>query len=306
MEGGFPLMPLCLKENQEIDYEGIRSNIEGLEEKGVPGFIMFGCMGQMNAPSEEEFNKVCDVAVEASKNKKIACVVSSTATSTKEAIRRAKYAEEAGADGSMLALPYAFPVVEKWAVEFYQMVAEALKGEMAIMLYNFPPLTGFDVTPALWKEHLLKIEIIRAVKDSNNELAHRAQLLFTIADKVNVFGGSEYSFWHDSLLGAKGSTGQFTWVAPRLMVRFHEECRKGNHKSPWVLKVYKALLHARTGLFQPGAPLASYEATVVNHLAEIGGFKGGPPRKPYGRFPEEALKVLEEVVRPLMEMEKEL
>ena len=306
MEGGFPLMPLCLKENQEIDYEGIRSNIEGLEEKGVPGFIMFGCMGQMNAPSEEEFNKVCDVAVEASKNKKIACVVSSTSTSTKESIRRAKYAEEAGADGSMLALPYAFPVVEKWAVEFYQMVAEALTGEMSIMLYNFPPLNGFDVTPALWKEHLLKIESIRAVKDSNSHQGHRAELLFTIADKVNVFAGSEYGFWHDSLLGGKRSAGQFTWVAPRLMVRFHQECMKGNHKSPWVLGVYKALLNARKGFFHPSAPLASYEATVVNHLAEMGGFKGGPPRKPYGRFPEEALKVLEELVRPLMEMEKEL
>ncbi len=299
-------MPLCLKENQEIDYEGIRSNIEGLEDKGIPGFIMFGCMGQMNAPSEEEFNKVCDVAVEASKNKKISCVVSSTSTSTKESIRRAKYAEEAGADGSMLAIPYAFHVIEKWAVEFYQTVAEALTGEMAIMLYNFPPLNGFDVTPTIWKEHLLKIEGLKAVKDSNLHLGHRAELLLTIADKVNVFTGSEWCFWHDSMLGAKGSAGQFTWVAPRLMVRFHEECSKGNHKSPWVMGVYKALLNARKGFFQPGAPLNLYETTMVNQLAEIGGFKGGPPRKPYGRLPEEALKGLEEAVRPLMEMEKEL
>ena len=33
IEGVFALMPLCLKDNQEIDYEGIRSNIEWLDEK---------------------------------------------------------------------------------------------------------------------------------------------------------------------------------------------------------------------------------------------------------------------------------
>ena len=101
IQGLLPLMPLCLKEDQEVDYDAIRSNIELLEEKGAHGFVQFGCMGQMNAPSEEEFNKVCDVAVDAAKGKKLAAIVSSTSTNTREAVRRATYAENAGADGSM-------------------------------------------------------------------------------------------------------------------------------------------------------------------------------------------------------------
>ena len=46
IEGIFPLIPLCLKENQEIDYEAIKSDIEALEDRGVQGFIQFGYMGQ--------------------------------------------------------------------------------------------------------------------------------------------------------------------------------------------------------------------------------------------------------------------
>ena len=76
IEGIFPLIPLCLKENQEIDYEGIKSDIEALEDKGVQGFIQFGYMGQMNAPSEEEFNKVCDLAVNTAQGKKRASIMS--------------------------------------------------------------------------------------------------------------------------------------------------------------------------------------------------------------------------------------
>ncbi len=308
LEGVFPITPLCLKENQEIDYEGIRWNIEWLEEKGIHGFIQLGCMGQHNAPSEEEFDKICDVCVDVSKDKKIACVVSSTATSTKEVIRRAKYAEDAGADGSMLALPYAFPVIDEWAVEFYQMVDDALEGKMAIMLYDFPPLTGFSISTYLWKEHLLNIKSIKAVKESNYNLHTHDSLVFTIADKVNVFPGSELPFYHDSLLGAKGMIGVLALVAPKVMLRFYEECKKGNQKSSWTLKAFKAIMDGDLshGIHPGMVPMASYEHGYCNALAEIGGAKAGPPRKPYGRLPIEIRKRVEKALYPLMEMEREM
>lgn len=307
IEGIFPLMPLCLKENQEIDYDAIVWNIEWLEEKGIPGFIQFGCMGQMNAPSEEEFNKVCDVAVNAAKGKKITAVISSTSTSTKEAIRRAKYAEDAGADGSMLALPYALPVTAEWAVEFYKSVDEALKGELSIILYNMPPLTGFNVTPALWEEHLLNIKTIRAVKDSNLTIIHNDENLITIADKVNWYSCCEAPFWHDSMLGANGIIGMLSWVAPRVMLKWYEECRKGNQMDSWVLNVWKIATTVFGAWTRPNMPpQAQYDHGYLNALAEIGGAKAGPPRKPYGRLPRAARQTLEEMVKPLVEMEKKL
>ena len=307
IEGLFPLMPLCLKEDQKIDYDAIVWNIEWLEERGVPGFIQFGCMGQMNAVSEAEFNKVCDVVVSAAKGKKIAAVVSSTATSTQEVIRRAKYAEDAGADGSMLALPYAFPVTTEWAVEFFQTVDEALKGEMAIILYNIPPTVGFNVSPALWKEHLLKLKSIKAVKDSNFALPHHDEVLITIVDEVNVFSCTDTFFWHDSMLGANGIIGLLAWVAPRVVLKYYHECMKGNQADPWTLRVYKAMVKAFGIVLEtPAAPMASYEHGYLNALVEIGGAKGGPPRKPYGPLPREAREALEEGVQPLLDMEREL
>ncbi len=307
LEGVFALTPLCLKENQEIDYEGLRSNIELLEEKGVHGFIQFGCMGQMNAPSEEEFDKVCDLCVDVSKKKKIACVVSSTSTSTQESVRRARYAENAGADGSMLALPYAFPVTTEWAIEFYQTVDKSLKGELAILVYNYPPLNEFNITPAMWKDNLLKIPSLKALKESNPAVSHQDQILFTIADKVNFFSPSDPKFWHVSQLGAKGLIGILAWTCPRVTVKWYEECRKGHHMDPWTFDVYKAMVKAFQVILSPGMPpMASYEHGYLNALAEIGGGKAGPPRKPYGPLPPAAREKLEEGVRPLVEMEKAL
>jgi 4-hydroxy-tetrahydrodipicolinate synthase len=306
LEGVFSLTPLVVKENQEIDYDGIRSNIELLEEKGIHGFIQFGCMGQMSSVSEEEFNKVCDVAVNAAKRKKIAAVISSTETSTRAVIRRIKYAEDVGADGSMLAVPYAFPLTEELAVEFYQTVNDAIKGDIAIMVYNYPPLTEFNISPAMWKKHLLNMKNIKAIKESNGSTTHRYGVERAIADKINIFSSEGY-FWHDTMLGSKGVIGIQAWVAPKVIIRCFEECRKGNQQDPWVRKVYYTVADvAAFMLSSEMPPMGSYEHGYLNALVEIGGGKAGPPRKPYARLPEAARRKLEEAVRPLVQMEKEL
>lgn len=304
LEGILALTPLCLKENQDIDYEALKACIEFLEEKGIHGFIQFGCMGQMNAPSEEEFNKVCDVCVDTSI--KSVCVVSSTAPSTKEAIRRAKYAEDAGADGSMLALPYAFPVIDEMAVEHYKMVDEALKGDLAIMVYNYPPLTEFNITSTLWEKELFKLKSIRALKESNFSLDHRDAILFTIADNINVFSGIESLFWHDSILGAKGTIGILTWVAPKLMLKYYEECRNGNQLKPWTVEIHKNLVKTFSAMIDLGVPLISYEGAILNALVEISGNRAGPPRKPYKPLPEKDREKLEQAVKPLQELEESI
>ena len=302
LEGILALMPLCLKGNQEIDYEAIQGCIEFLEEKGIHGFVQFGCMGQMYAASEEEFRKVCDVCVDASK--KTACVVSSTAPSTKEAIRRAKYVEDTGADGTMLALPYVFPVREEMAVKHYKLVDGALAGDLAIMVYNYPTLTEFNITPALWQKELLKIKSIRALKEANHSIDHRGEILFTIADEINVFSGIESLFWPDSLLGAKGTIGILTWVAPKLIMKFYEECSNGNQLETKNVAIHKKLLEAYSAMINLGLPLASYEGAILNAIVEIGGNKAGPPREPYGPLPEKARRKLEQAMKPLQEMEE--
>ena len=291
LEDVLALMPLALKNNQEIDYEAIRNGIKFLEENGVNGFIQFGCMGQMHAVSENEFNKITDVCVETAD--KAVVVISSTAPNTGEAIRRAKYAENAGADGSMLALPYAFTPTAEQAVEHYKMVDEAIDGDMAILVYNYPPLTGFNITSSMWENELFKIESLKAIKESNFSIEHRDDILYAISDQVNVFSGIESLFWHDSLLGGKGTIGILTWVAPKLLVKFVDECRRGNHLKPWTVEVNKNLVKAFSGMLSLGVPLISYEGAILNALVEIGGNKAGPPKMPYTPLPVDAQKRLE-------------
>jgi len=310
LQGVFPLMPLPIKANEEIDYDALEWNIDWLEQKGIHGFIALGCMGAFNAVSEAEFAKVCDVCVNAAKGKKIACVVSSTQLNTREVVRRVQYAEQAGADGSMAALPFAWEILKEEAMDFLQTLNSAVKGEMALMLYNTVALQrGFSVSAEMWEKSLLKLENIKAVKDSDMRIHNHDMTILTIADKVNWLSCGDSFFWHDSMCGGKGIVGQLTWVAPKTLVKFYNECMKKNFFDPWVLEVQKALIvgFGAISLAQNGMPpMSPYEHAYLNALAEIGGAKAGNPRKPYSPLPKDVGENLEKAVQPLLELEKRM
>ena len=288
LEGLFPLVPLSLSD-EELDLDGVTESIRLIGAGGAPGCIVFGSMGQMTNVDQREFDAVCDTAIEAAREAGIAIVVGSTAAYQREAIRRARYAEQAGADGSMLAAPYALPVTPAWAMDFFTEVAESLDGDMALMLYNYGPLNGVNITPRMW-ESLLDIENIKAIKESNTALPHFDEILLTIGDRVNVFSGNDPAFFHASTLGAAGATGIFSWVSLSVGTRFVDECRKGNHDDPWVREAFAALQHLSATIRRPDMPsMLSHEHGYLNALAELGGARTGAPRKPYRPIPASAV-----------------
>lgn len=306
LEGLFPLVPLSLDENEHIDLDGVRRSIAILGDAGVPGCIVFGSMGQMTNVNEREFNVVCEAAVEAGHESGLAVIVGSTAAYQREAIRRARFAEKSGADGSMLAAPFALPVTPEWAMDFFHEVAESLDGDMALMLYNYSPLNALNITAEMW-DRLLEVPNIKAIKESNLALPHVDQVLLTIADRVNVFSGNDPGFFHASSLGAVGATGIFSWAGLRVGNRFVEECRRQNHRDPWVREAFEALQHLSAAIRKPGMPLMlSHEHGYLNAIASLAGAVTGAPRKPYRPIPDEAVSALEAAAALLRKLEGDL
>jgi len=306
LEGLLPLIPLSLDAAEQIDLDGVRHSIGLVAASGAPGCIVFGSMGQMTNVSPAEFDAVCETAVAAGHEGGLAVVVGSTATYQQEAVRRARYAEACGADGSMLAAPYALPVTPEWAMSFFVEVAESLDGDMALMLYNYSPLNGVNISVDMW-ERLLEAPNIKAIKESNTALPHFDQVLLTIGDRVNVFTGNDPAFFHGSRLGAVGATGIFCWAGMRTATRFIEECRKGNHADPWVRRAYEALQQLSASIRRPDMPpMLSYEYAYLKTIAELGGTRPGMPRKPYGPLPDDAAVRVQAAALALVEMEAEL
>lgn len=269
LKGVFPLMPLVLKKNQELDLEGLRSNIRAYEEAGVQGYISFGCMGEFYALNFDEFKMVVDAARD--ETKKIACVFGTTFHNTKECIERTKYAENAGVDGVMVGLPYLIPCTEEAAFSHFQAVNEAAN-DVQIMLYNNPFSFRFNISAEFW-DRLMELDRVKAVKESSFDVLHRSRVVSRISARINVFSGGEFWLLGDSLLGANGIVSMAGPGVPKAVMQLFDACMKRDLK--------RALpYHAKfANLFRNLT--SENEVAWLKACAEFGGLVAGPPRAPY-------------------------
>jgi 4-hydroxy-tetrahydrodipicolinate synthase len=287
LKGVFPLMPLVLTPNYELDLEGLKSNIIGYEDVGFDGYVAFGCMGEFFAPSFDEWKKIVDTAIEATN--KIACVFGTTYHNTDECIRRTKYAEDAGADGVMIGAPYLIPTTFEVALDHFRRVNNAVD-EIQIMVYNNPNSFRFNMTTQFWDE-LMKLDRIKAVKESNGNVVHRTRVVSHISKRINVFPGGENWLLGDSLLGSNGIVSVVGPGAPKATLAFFDACLKRDLQRaiPFHVK-FTEIYRDQT---------AENEVGWFKACAELGGFKAGPPRPPYstleGRIRKELALDLDEL-----------
>ncbi len=290
LQGVFPLMPFVLNDSQEIDLDGLKSNIAGYEAAGFDGYVAFGCMGEFYAASFDEWKHVVDVAVGATS--KMACVFGSTFHNTDECIKRSKYAEDAGADGVMLGLPYLIPTSFDAALDHYRRVNDAVD-DVQIMAYNNPSSFRFNMTPEFWDE-LMKLDRIKALKESNGDVVHRTRVVSRIANRINVFPGGENWLLGDSLLGAKGMVSVVGPGTPGATLAFFEACKRRDIEAaiPFHVKF--------TELYKDMT--SENEVAWFKACTELGGFKAGPPRAPYAPLNDTIRSDLAQRLKELNEM----
>jgi len=283
-------MPFVVKNNQELDLDGLKSNIKAYEDAGFQGYIAFGCMGEFYAPSDEEFKKVVDTAVDATQ--KIACVFGTTFHNTAECIRRTKYVEDAGGDGVMIGPPYLIPCTFEAAYEHYRQINDAAD-DIQIVVYNNPGSFRFNMTPEFW-DKLMELDRIKAVKESNGEVVHRTRVVSHISKCINVFSGGENWLLADTLVGANSIVSVVGPGTPKGTLAFFSACmnRDIERAVPFHVKF--------TELFRNIT--ADNEVAWLKACAELGGFKAGPPRAPYASLDPEIRKSLAAELRELTDM----
>lgn len=285
-------MPFVVKSNQELDLDGLKTNIQSYEEAGFDGYVAFGCMGEFYAPSEDEFREIVDTAVDTTK--RIACVFGTTFHNTENCIQRAKYVANAGGDGVMIGLPYLIPCSADDAYEHFRLVNDALD-DLQIMAYNNPSSFKFNITPELW-DKLMGLDRIVGLKESNGEAVHRTRVINRISKRINVFSGGENWLFADALTGANSLVSVVGPGAPEAALTFYNASMRGDVRRalPYHLKF--------TELYRDIT--AENEVAWLKACAELGGLKAGPPRSPYSPLSSSIRNRLANELSELREMAK--
>jgi 4-hydroxy-tetrahydrodipicolinate synthase len=166
----------------EIDRFG--ELLEWMVEQGMHGVAVAGTTGEWFSLSLRER---CDLfaAATARVRGRITVLAGCSAFTPGESIAYAAAARDCGADGILLTPPpYVVPNGRE-VVAYFRAVSDRVP--IPICVYNWPRGTGVDLSPALLAE-LAEIENVVAIKNSTGDQGAILQTLFSLRDRVRIFG----------------------------------------------------------------------------------------------------------------------
>ena len=214
--GGVSYMAVTpFKDNGDVDYDGYRRNIRWMVDQ-IKGFgqctiTPCGSNGEFPHLSHEEHKKVIQICVE-EVNGAVPVICGTGRSSTHETIELSKFAQEIGADGIQVILPYYFVPMEEGMYEHYKQLAEAV--DLGIVIYNNPAFSKSWITPPLMKKMLTDFGgQIAGIKENTPHL-----MLFNGMAKMlraNQFDVSLYSGF-----GEQWFAYQYPWGADGLATPF--------------------------------------------------------------------------------------
>lgn len=270
LEGSFPVLVTPMDETAEIDWQGLRDNIEHFIVEGATGIVVNGSTGEFVSLTKEERYKVVEVAVEQVAGR-IALLVGTAAETTADAITFTKQAEEAGADASLLINSYYAHPKDHEIYEHFKAVAASVR--FPIMIYNNPSTSGVDIGTETILQVARDVDNITHIKESSGDISKVRDVTRQGKGFLKTFCGADDLALESLLVGATGWISVSGNVAPRLVTDLYNAVKANDMEKAWEL--YDRVL-----------PLCNFiEGTgkfvqIVKRAMDLQGLAGGPSRRP--------------------------
>lgn len=285
-EGVIPAIvtPFLRNSTLDVDYEGLRSNIEFLIENGVHGIVPCGSTGESATLSFEEHEKVIEVAIEVAGGK-VPVIAGTGSNNTAEAIRLTRAAKDMGADAALVISPYYNKPNRSGLVKHYTALADL---DIPIIMYNVPGRTGQNLPPDLVAE-LARHPGIVGIKEASGDIGQISRIIEeTLDEDFIVISGDDNITLPILALGGAGVISVAANVEPARMVAMFDAFCEGDMEE--ALDMHYALSPLFRAMFIDTNPIP------VKKAMELRGLAGGPPRLPLDELDAEKTKKLAEVL----------
>ncbi|PEL51622.1 4-hydroxy-tetrahydrodipicolinate synthase [Bacillus toyonensis] len=270
IKGAFPVLIAPMDEFQEIDWKGVKQNVNYFIEQKVAGIIINGSTGEFVSLSKEErFNMVETVLKEV--DGRIPVIVGTAAETTKETIEYTKHAEAHGADCALIINSYYCKPKEEEIYFHFKESSHAVN--IPIMLYNNPFTSGVDMSTELMLRIGKECENVTHIKESSGDIRKARDLVRQGEGAFQVFCGSEDLVMESYLVGASGWVSVAGNIVPGLVTKMYEHFQNSELEKAW--EINDAILPLCEFLEGSGKYVQ-----IVKRSMELHGQVGGPSRYP--------------------------
>lgn len=220
-------IPTLFDERGRLDEDANVRHVEWLIAHGVHGLFALGTTGEFTSLSRDERRAMAELVVREARGR-VPVLVGCGAPGTEEAVAYAEHAEEIGAAGVAVVLPYYWVPSDRSIYEHYRLIAIGTR--LPIYIYNFPALTGRNIPPRLVRRLAEDHANIAGIKDTIDSIAHIQELIATVRPArpdFIVLCGMDYHLLNTLLLGGDGSVPGTANFAPDPLVNIYRSATEG-------------------------------------------------------------------------------
>ena len=222
------ITPMNNDDEQTVNHEALRQQVERLLAGGVHGMFPLGTNGEAYALSFKEKEEILATVIDQVKGR-VPVYAGTGCITTAETIRMSKRAEEMGADALSIITPSFALASQKELYDHY--VAVAKQVNIPIILYNIPPRTGNKLLPETVQALCRDVDVIVGAKDSSGDIENlKAYIRLTreLDKDVAILAGNDGAILTCLKEGGAGRAGRDRHPAADLQVRqpqhHHQDC----------------------------------------------------------------------------------
>ena len=208
-------LPIAWTEADTFDEKTYREDVARCCEAGVPGVYTGGTTGEFYALELDEFRAVTDATIAECHDAGTPAMIGCTSTFTSGVVRRARHAQERGADAIQVALPFWLEVPDDEVVPFFASVSAAVPG-MPITIYETLRAKK-AISLELHREIHEAVPAVIGVKANEGTLGRTPEGCAEISKLYHVFVGED-AIAEFGPHGAVGTCSSLVYQNPRIVL----------------------------------------------------------------------------------------
>jgi dihydrodipicolinate synthase/N-acetylneuraminate lyase len=264
-----------------IDVDRLHKGVDRMiKDGGADVIATTGSFGETSNLLPSELATLARATVE-TVAKRVPVIIGCATLNTRLAVQQIRIAEEAGADGVIVGVPFYFPSTVDNAVQFYRDIAERFP-KLGIMIYHNPVLHNVTLPVEAFKA-LSQIPNLIGMKDSHHTPSQFMELIDIVGDRISVFVNHSQYFSY-APIGASGFWAIDVWMGPEPMVFLKNAVARGDMKAARQATVDSSFNRAGSSV-----NLAWRENAHKIACRFAGYVDPGPLRPPFTHIPEDVV-----------------
>ena len=277
-----------MKDNLDIDYDGMQKHIHFLMGKGITVanrcvLVVGGSTGECGAMTIAERKRLIKVAVEVA-GKELPIIAGCNHSNYLDVIDLMQSAEKDGAAGVMALSPYYYVPTDDAVLRFYKEISKHTS--LGILLYNNTEVTHKDI-PAEIMAELAEDSKVVGIKECTPNFTKMERVVRVAGDKMTVINGhGEFLEPFAAVAGTEGFISSTSNFAPEIALAIYKARSTGDYTGAKKLRdrltpyLDLAASEASTG----GEPVV---LAILKRAADLVGSHCGPGRIPLPSIKQE-------------------